>query len=357
VRLSATGCNLKNVNRVEIQWDLVALDLLIDELAAIRQELIETEAKARTLLQGVHPSQLKSARNLVHYLALRRTDLRPLQTRLTAMGLSSLGRSEAHVMATLDAVLRILHELARKPWPESWEPGPVGFEEGRSALKSRTLELLGSKAPNRWVRIMATMPSEAAKSPDLVRQLLDAGMNCMRVNCAHDGPADWRAMVRHLRAAERETDAPCRVLFDLGGPKLRTGPLTPGPQVLKWAPARDALGQIVRPARVWLTPAEHPKAAPSAAAAVLPMPLVWLRLAKTGDVIRFVDTRKSARKLTVSSVHVDSLWAECRKTAYVSGQRHRAELIPRWLHASAIFRHVRNRLSSVSTILSCSLAS
>ena len=96
------------VNRDHIHWDFVVLDELVHELTTIRQELVRAEAKAGTLLRRIHRTQLKSARNLIHYLALRRRDLRPLQTRLTALGLSSLGRSEAHVMATLDAVLRIL---------------------------------------------------------------------------------------------------------------------------------------------------------------------------------------------------------------------------------------------------------
>ena len=304
------------VNRDHTRWDFAALAQLTHELEEIRQELIETEAKAGPLLGGVHPTQLKSARNLVHYLALRRTDLRPIQTRLTALGLSSLGRSEAHVMATLDAVLRILHELAGKPWPLSWEPGPVGFDQGRAALKTRTLELLGPKASGRWVRIMATMPSEAAGNPVLVRELLEAGMNCMRVNCAHDDPAAWRRMVRHLRAAEQHTGTTCRVLFDLGGPKLRTGPLA-GTRILKWSPERDALGKVITPARIWLTPAERPKTPPKAAAAVLPLPRKWLRQARAGDVIRFVDARKSSRKLKVTFVNDDSRWAECRNTAYV----------------------------------------
>src|SRR6266542_4105101 len=146
------------MNRSYTHWDSAALDHLIRELVEIRNELLEAESKAARSLRRVHPSQLKSARNLIHYLALRRTDLRPLQARLTALGLSSLGRSEAHVMATLDAVLHILYELTGKPWP-SWEPGPVGFDEGRAELKTRTLELLGPKASGRWVRIMATMPS------------------------------------------------------------------------------------------------------------------------------------------------------------------------------------------------------
>jgi pyruvate kinase len=290
---------------------------LMQELTEIRQKLVETEANARTLLRRVHPTQLKSARNLVHYLALRRMELRPLQARLASLGLSSLGRSEAHVMATLDAVLRILHQIARKPWPQSWTPGPVDFDEGRAALKKRTLELLGPKTPGRRVRIMVTMPSEAATDPGLVKRLLKSGMNCMRVNCAHDGPVAWSAMVRHLRAAKRQTGASCRVLFDLGGPKLRTGPLSPGPRVLKWRPERDALGKVIKPARIWLTPASHSKAALGTAATTLPMSQAWLRALRAGDTIRFVDTRESSRKMIVTSVQGDSRWAECHKTAYV----------------------------------------
>ena len=47
---------------------------------------------------------MESARNLVHYVALRSRDLRPLQADLAAMGLSSLGRFESVVLDSLHAV-------------------------------------------------------------------------------------------------------------------------------------------------------------------------------------------------------------------------------------------------------------
>ena len=150
---------------VDISWDRADLDQLLRELTVIRKELTEAEARAGKLLEEIHPSQLKSARNLVHYLAFRCKDLRPLQTKLTALGLSSLGRCEAHVMATLDAVLRILHELTGKPWPPTWEPGPVGFSEGRTALKKRTIELLGPKGSDR----SASWPPCRARPPRTLR--------------------------------------------------------------------------------------------------------------------------------------------------------------------------------------------
>ena len=53
-------------------------------------------------------SRRASAANLLHYVALRRQDIRSLQEKLEQMGISSLGRSEGHVLYNIDAVIRIL---------------------------------------------------------------------------------------------------------------------------------------------------------------------------------------------------------------------------------------------------------
>ncbi len=52
------------------------------------------------------------------------------------------------------------------------------------------------------------------------------------------------------RPTERPLGRPCRVVMDLAGPKLRTGPLEPGPEVVRIRPQRDVYGRIVAPARV-----------------------------------------------------------------------------------------------------------
>src|SRR5271157_5975427 len=65
-----------------------------------------------------------SARNLACYLALRRHELPGLQLALMRWGLSSLGRSESHVQATLDAVIATLGAMchldpsALPPYPD-----------------------------------------------------------------------------------------------------------------------------------------------------------------------------------------------------------------------------------------------
>ena len=81
---------------------------LIAELERIRAGMLALEATYDQTLPTIPDAHRASARNLIHYLALRGYDLRPLQARLARQGLSSLGRSEARVLATVDAVLGIL---------------------------------------------------------------------------------------------------------------------------------------------------------------------------------------------------------------------------------------------------------
>jgi pyruvate kinase len=50
---------------------------------------------------------------------------------------------------------------------------------------------------------MVTIASDAAHDYSLVRDLLAGGMDCMRINCAHDGPAEWESMIGHLKARKR----------------------------------------------------------------------------------------------------------------------------------------------------------
>jgi pyruvate kinase len=167
------------------------------------------------------------AQNLAHYLVLRQHDIRPLQAALRPWGLSSLGRSESRVLPNLDAVAATLGMLsgAEPAWLPD-RPPQRAFFRGERLLRRATDEVLGPEPANRGVRIMVTFPTEAAGDYALVRALMERGMDCARINCAHDTPDAWRAMVAHVRRAERETGRRCRVLMDLGGPKVRTGPVT-----------------------------------------------------------------------------------------------------------------------------------
>ena len=111
------------------------LEDLLRELTAIREDMVTDPAMSRTRLAEVHANYRESARNLLHYLALRRHDLRPLQVRLAALGLSSLGRAESHVLATVDAVLEVLHRLTGDSWQRpSPEATVIDFTGGERLL-------------------------------------------------------------------------------------------------------------------------------------------------------------------------------------------------------------------------------
>ncbi|MBS1911156.1 MAG: pyruvate kinase [Bacteroidetes bacterium] len=293
----------------------------LGELTALRTSMAAAPATAQACLDRIHPTYLDSARNLLHYLALRRNDLRSLQTRLAVMGLSSLGRAESHPLATVDAVLTALRQLAGAPAtaeaPARMTAG-VNFAGGQMLLARHSEALLGPASSGRSVRIMVTMPGEAAEEYELVYDLLRCGMDCMRINCAHDDAAAWLRMIEHLRRAEKALGRTCRVVMDLAGPKLRTGPLEPGPEVIRIRPHRDAYGRVVTPARVWLTSADQPHPAPSFADAVLPVPAAWLARLRTRERIRFKDMRRAERDLTIVSISEQGCWAIAAKTAYVA---------------------------------------
>lgn len=288
-----------------------------DALEKLLADMRELEEGFASCLAAVHPAWRPSARNLLHYLALRRRDIRPLQTSLSSLGLSSLGRAEKHVLASLYTVLDVLRHLEGMPH-SSPQGEPVGFRQGRELLDDHTAQLLGPRPGGRTTRIMVTMPSEAADDYLLVREMLAAGMDCMRINCAHDGPEAWGRMVDNLRRAKRELGRRCRILMDLGGPKLRTGPVESGAKVVKWRPRRDPFGRVLEPARVWLSPADAPRDPAAPADAVVPLPGSWLARLRVGDRVEFEDARGAARELKIVAAEGDCRWAEGGKTSYVS---------------------------------------
>lgn len=290
---------------------------LLKKLRALRKQIVSAPAACQSQIEKVHPDYRRSAENLLHYLALRRADLRPLQGRLSALGLSSLGRAESHVLATVDAVVGVLRQLAGRPPSTDDAIARVDFAEGSRLLAEHTRALLGPETPGRDVRIMVTMPAEAADDDTLVRQWLERGTECVRINCAHDDAARWLRMIQGLKRAEAAVGRSCRVVMDLAGPKLRTGPIEPGPAVLRIRPQRDAFGRVTAAARVWLTPADRMEPAPVAGVPVVPLSAPWLASLEPGEELRFTDARGSRRLWTIVERAQGGCWAEASKTCYV----------------------------------------
>jgi len=221
--------------------DELMLDHLYDQVLALHDEIVAFETSMQAGLDHLHQGRHASARNLLHYVAFRQRDVRDLQGQLSALGFSSLGRSEACILPTLRQVLAILGRLTEKS-PLGIGAKPVSaLEDGKIILARNTEGLFGPSPAGRLVRIMVTMSTQAAHRYEHVRELLAHGMDCMRINCAHDDASDWTQMIEHVRRAQQELQRSCSVLMDLGGPKLRTGPIAQGPAIHKWKPTRGVV--------------------------------------------------------------------------------------------------------------------
>src|SRR5450759_4307489 len=289
---------------------------LLHELEELRSELKELEQLSATTLQHVNPLHLASTINLVHYLGLRRRDMRSLQERLGAVGLSSLGRMESHVFAHLNAIIDLLLCALGKNSADKILPNTEAT--GAAQLESNTNNLFGKPPSHRRVRIMVTMPGEVADDYSLIKDMLVQGMDCARINCAHDDPEIWARMIEQINLARRETGRHCRILMDLGGPKLRTGEIAQGPAVLKWKPQRDMYGNVVAPARIWLHPEGDASPSPAPADACLPGYGDWLAKVASSDIIELNDARGLLRTLQVVDQVGAGFWAESNQTTYVT---------------------------------------
>jgi len=73
----------------------------------------------------------------------------------------------------------------------------------------------------RRTKIVATI-GPASSSPEVLGELVDAGMDVARVGLAHGTPDDHAAVIRSIRQVAGERAV--AILADLPGPKIRTGP-------------------------------------------------------------------------------------------------------------------------------------
>src|SRR5215468_3610291 len=125
-------------------YDSTHLEQLAAAVTKLRDQALLLEQAHAAEIQNVAPEYQKSARNLLHYLALRQHDVRELQHELTVAGVSSLGRSEAYVLASLTAVIEILQRAQGSTMTMSSESLPhVDFTTGSELLTQHTEVLLG----------------------------------------------------------------------------------------------------------------------------------------------------------------------------------------------------------------------
>jgi pyruvate kinase len=285
---------------------------LIQEIDRIRKAAKQDADQQRTLIESVCPTYQRSAENLLYYTSLRKHDLRSLQKKLRNLGMSRLANSEGHVMASLLTTQYILNCLLNEQSSSIKKP-KRSIKEGKKRLRHHTKELLGYRSKGRRVRIMVTQPSVAANNYQMVHDMVKNGMNCARINCAHDGPEAWEKMILNIKKAAEALNRKVKITMDLAGPKIRTGAIVAGAKVRKFSVDRDETGHLVNPAQIVLVP----YLTEVSEANTIPVGEEWLPRLRPGDELILIDTRDKKRKLRITRTQENQAAASCDETVYI----------------------------------------
>jgi pyruvate kinase len=284
------------------------LDMLHEALLALKASIEDEEARQRGRIDTALPKHRRSAQNLAHYLGLRKQDIRPLQSELAGLGLSSLGRCEGHVRDTL---LRVCGWLGRQSDDPSVATDPLDWTQADELLHQNTETLFGPRPAGRQMYIMVTAPEAADATPGWAEEVVTAGTDILRINGAHETPREWEAIVSIFKARAAAHGKTGRVFVDLPGPKLRTEIRQLEESVLHLPRHKDRYGKTLGPTRVLLVAAH-------AGEAQIPVPADWLPRLQEGDELRLTDAGERDRILVVRGPEDGGILAECLGSLYVT---------------------------------------
>jgi pyruvate kinase len=285
------------------------------QIDKIIEKLLEVEKTYEEEINNVNPIYNRSALNLVHYLGLRSFDVDKLQVELRDLGFPSLSNVEAHVMRSLLSISSLLSHFLGEP-EVAKRKGIISIKKSQKILTRNTKLLFGYKSRKRRTRIMVTLPNTAADNYQFINRLMSIGMNSARINCAHDNPEIWAKMISNIKKSSSSLSVNCKIMMDLGGPKLRTGPIVPGPKIIRIKPEKDVTGNITNPAKIWIAPPEFPP--PDESTSIhIPISDTLLQKVKRGDTIQLTDTRGKHIKLIVGGRKNNGRWGQCFSSAYV----------------------------------------
>ena len=81
-------------------------------------------------------------------------------------------------------------------------------------------------------KILATV-GPATSSPEMIQQLIDSGVNGLRLNFSHGSNDERTQQIQWIREASKKAGKPVAILQDLQGPKIRLGMLNENIEVQK----------------------------------------------------------------------------------------------------------------------------
>jgi Pyruvate kinase len=269
------------------------LDYLAVQLEEVIHLVREQDEEIHSKTTLVCPRYATSVQNLMHYAAFRSLDVRGMQKSLKQLGLTRLANAEGNILGSLVNLKSMVDGLRSKP-SDAANANYLSIGEGKKMLHKHTDKIFGAPSKDRRVRIMVTQPSEAATDYHLVLGMVKNGMDCARINCAHDGPKVWKSIIENIRKAEQECSTKVAIAMDLAGPKIRTGVIAEGPKIKRIKSLKSAHGEkgmafikLVADDNIELKSNE------------IPVTKQWMESLRVGDDIKLKDVRGRSRKIKV----------------------------------------------------------
>lgn len=283
------------------------------QLDQILLKVLRFEKDYYSLIENVHPNYRLSAKNLVHFLALRTFNSDRLQHKLASAGITGTADSVGHILYSLISLKTVFNSLLGVSEID-FKGSILTPEEAKELHLKNTNAVLGKPLEKRRTRIMVTQPNTASEDVRFVIDLLKGGMNCARINCAHDNNIIWKDIIDNIKSYSSN----CKIMMDLAGPKLRTGKMKPGPKVIHVKPFRNVLGQVIKPAKIWLAPYGILPLDVNKADAIIPVNKKWLQKTKKGSYIVFLDAREKKSRFFIDKIEGLGRWANCSTSAYLT---------------------------------------
>lgn len=211
--------------------DQFVMESALGDIEILRKYLLA----ARDEVNSEYPRS-QSLLNLNQYMLLRKKDQTQLQEKLFSLSLSSLGRSFAHVAASVDSLYdQLSSSLGREQIsPELMaEFHHLSITEAITIASKNSKAIFGGKASSKLshqiTTVMVTLPSNAAENNGhLIHQLAEAGVSVFRINTAHDSIQVWKAMSDVIISINNklQPSEKIKIFVDLAGPKIRTGKIS-----------------------------------------------------------------------------------------------------------------------------------
>ncbi|KAK8957647.1 hypothetical protein KSP39_PZI001003 [Platanthera zijinensis] len=190
----------------------------------------------------------------------------------------------------------------------------------KKQVEVNSIALFSECMDKRTGQVMVTVGREAVKNEILINNILKAGANIIRINCAHDDSTVWSEIIRNVKHNSQLLEKPCRILMDLSGSKLRTCLLKTDSSLVKLSPKKDYDGNMVFLTQVWMCcDGSNPPRDFS------PISVIWIQKRffnklKIGDYVNFIDARGRKWFLKVLKrfpFAPNGFIVDCLQTAYI----------------------------------------